>query len=135
MNKTELAPQHSQWLNLHDSIEKYEQWALIIKLTALITCVMTFIFNLAAIFTVVFIALFWLQEAIWKTYQARLIKAITDLESQLNTSNELLISPLYSQWQANRGGTLALIAEYLESSLKPTVMLPYLPLIIISLFA
>ena len=135
MTKIELASLHSQWLGLHDSIEKYEQWALIIKLTALITCVIAFIFNLAIIVTLAFIALFWLQEAIWKTYQARLTNAITHLESQLNTSNELLISPLYSQWQANRGGILTLIAEYLESSLKPTVMLPYLPLIIISLFA
>lgn len=135
MNDTAFDPRQNQWLTLHNCVEKYEQWALIIKLTALVTCFMAFIVNLAVIFTLLLMALFWLQEAIWKTYQSRLTVALTDLESQLKTSKDQVISPIYSQWQENRGGALALIAEYLESSLKPTVILPYLPLIIISLFA
>ena len=62
-----------QWQTMHNSYENYEQYALIIKLITVVIAVFAWSFSLPNYITLALIALLWLQEAIWKTFQLSLI--------------------------------------------------------------
>jgi len=128
-----------QWQTLHNSHEDYEKYALIIKLVAIASTLLIFTFSVITPVALLLIAALWLQEGIWKTFQSRTADAIIVIEDKLaisdseqpNDSSQPYL--LYKQWQANRPNTKALIAEYIKNSLKPTVIYPYLPLILLLL--
>jgi len=98
-----------------------------------------FAFSVATFVTLLILATLWLQEGIWKTFQQRTANAIITIEDKLaqneveqkDESNEPYL--LYKHWQVNRPKTKKLIAEYVSNSLKPTVMYPYLPLLLVVL--
>ena len=121
------------WQTLHNSHEKYEHLALIIKLCSVALVAVCLATSVSIIICILLLALLWVQEGIWKTYQARTCDAIINLEQQSNTDdfNSCL---LYSEWQSNRPSSSTLIREYIKNTLKPTVMFPYLPLMVILLF-
>lgn len=126
---TQLAPQlNPQWKILHNNYEDYEHYALIIKLVTVILSVIgiTLAVNMMLILSI--IAILWLQEGIWKTYQKRLTDVIIQLEKDCESNY-----PLYSQFQENRPNTKNLINEYISNALKPTVAFPYAPLMVIVL--
>lgn len=126
-----------QWQTLHNSHEQYEQYALIIKLLAVIATLCIYISSLSILISLALIAVLWLQEGIWKTFQSRAADAIIGIEERLaisdseqsNDSEQPFL--LYKQWQANRPNAKALINEYIKNSLKPTVLYPYLPLLLL----
>ncbi|HBY88405.1 MAG TPA: hypothetical protein DEO86_21340 [Colwellia sp.] len=126
-----------QWHTLHNNHETYENYALIIKLIATTITLFAFTFSVATFVTLLILAIFWLQEGIWKTFQQRTANAIIAIEDKLalneveqkDESNKPYL--LYKQWQDNRPNTKKLIAEYVSNSLKPTVMYPYLPLLLV----
>jgi hypothetical protein len=128
-----------QWQTLHNNHENYESYALIIKLVA--TAITLFAFTLSVATLVVFfiLAILWLQEGIWKTFQQRTANAIIAIEDKLDIHNDEQskesMKPylVYKQWQENRPNTQTLIVEYVSNSLKPTVMYPYLPLMLVVL--
>jgi hypothetical protein len=126
-----------QWKTLHNNHERYEQYALIIKLTAVASTLLVFTFSVNTLASLLLITTLWLQEGIWKTFQSRTVDAIIAIEDKLalNESEQLSETDqtylLYTQWQANRPNVTMLITEYVNNSLKPTVIYPYLPLIIL----
>ncbi len=128
-----------QWHTLHNNHETYENYALIIKLVATTITLFAFAFSVATFVTLLILATLWLQEGIWKTFQQRTANAIITIEDKLaqneveqkDESNEPYL--LYKHWQVNRPKTKKLIAEYVSNSLKPTVMYPYLPLLLVVL--
>jgi hypothetical protein len=128
-----------QWQTLHNNHETYENYALIIKLVATTITLFAFAFSVATFVTLLILATLWLQEGIWKTFQQRTANAIITIEDKLaqneveqkDESNEAYL--LYKHWQVNRPNTKKLIAEYVSNSLKPTVMYPYLPLLLVVL--
>ena len=127
-----------QWLSLHSDHEQYERYALLIKLSAIIITLTTVIFPNTYLGTIVLLLITWVMEAVWKTFQARTASAIITIEGQLidNELNKEEEKPvnhytMYSQWQANRRGLNTLLREYITSSLKPTVLLPYIPLLML----
>jgi len=128
---------HEQWQTLHNSHENYEQYALIIKLVAIASTLLVFSLSVATLAAVLLIAALWLQEGIWKTFQSRTANAIIAIEEKLvlNESEQSNGSEqpylFYKEWQANRPNSKALISEYIINSLKPTVIYPYLPLIVL----
>ena len=128
-----------QWRTLHNNHENYESYALIIKLVATAITLFAFTFSVATFVTFLILATLWLQEGIWKTFQQRTANAIIAIENKLDIhndeqSNESMKPYLvYKQWQENRPNTQVLIVEYVSNSLKPTVMYPYLPLMLIVL--
>jgi len=138
---TTVSPQllHEQWQTLHNSHESYEQYALIIKLLAITSTLLVFTFSVTTFIAVLLIATLWLQEGIWKTFQSRTADAIMTIEEKLalNESDPSngSVQPylLYKQWQANRPNSKMLITEYVQNSLKPTVIYPYLPLMLVLL--
>jgi len=128
---------HEQWQTLHNSHENYEQYALIIKLVAIASTLLVFSFSVATLAAILLIAALWLQEGIWKTFQSRTADAIIAIEEKLvlnkskqsNGSEQAYL--FYKEWQANRPNSKALVIEYINNSLKPTVLYPYLPLILL----
>ena len=134
-----------EWRELHGSHEQYEHYALMIKLVAVVLTVFLIAFTLPKIIILLILAVLWLQEGIWKTYQARTNTRKTLIEKTLlhanngdtnspDTSNTVAFQ-FYHQWSENRSSTLTLIKEYLKNSVKPTVIYPYVPLMIVALIA
>lgn len=127
----------NQWQTLHNSHESYEHYALAIKLIAVIITIIGFVFSLNSFITFLLLATLWLQEGIWKTFQHRASNAILQIENKLAAENKELnneaVKPYlyYSQWQNNRQSSLGLVTEYIGNALKPTVIYPYLPLILL----
>ena len=83
---------------------------------------------------ILILVILWLQEGIWKTYQARTSNRIELIEQAL-TKNNVVAFQFYRQWSENRPSSVGLIMEYLKNALKPTVIYPYIPLIFITLIA
>ncbi|TMM44910.1 hypothetical protein [Colwellia ponticola] len=130
----------AQWQTLHNSHENYEHYALIIKLVTIVMTVLALAFSINTLTLLLILATLWMQEGIWKTYQQRAVSAIIAIEDklaptqleQLEQKNELTKAHLvYTQWQANRPNSTALIAEYIQNALKPTVLYPYFPLMLV----
>ncbi len=128
-----------QWQTLHICHESYEQYALIIKLFAIAGTLLVIPLSIPLFLSLFFLSIVWLQEAIWKTYQGRIADSILAIEDKMTRSNsedsDQSDQPylLYKQWQLNRSSNKQLIKEYLGNSIKPTVIYPYLPLILILL--
>jgi hypothetical protein len=128
-----------QWRTLQNNHENYENYALIIKLVATAIALFAFIFSVTSMVTLLLLATLWLQEGIWKTYQQRTVNAIMAIEDKLalneaeQTNESMKPYLVYKQWQENRPGTKALIVEYVSNSLKPTVLYPYFPLMLVVL--
>ncbi len=128
-----------QWQTLHNNHENYENYALIIKLVATAITLFALSISIATIVTLLLLATIWLQEGIWKTYQQRTVNAIIAIEDKLDlneaeqTDESMKPYLIYKQFQTNRPAVKALIAEYIGNSLKPTVIYPYVPLMIVVL--
>ncbi len=127
-----------EWQELHNCHESYERFALIIKLLAITLTVLLIVLVQPYLVTLLVLAILWLQEAIWKTYQARAGDRIALIEQALtdnkhNEKNSTSAFQFYSQWSNNRAGAFGLIMEYLKNAMKPTVVYPYVPLMIIAL--
>lgn len=114
------------WQHLHSDIERYEKWSLIIKLTTISSVLIAFGLSINVFVVVIFILIFWLQDAIWKTYQVRLSDHIIYVEKQ---TVDAQVYSLYTNFESNRPGSKSILAEYLKSALRPTVAFPYLILV------
>jgi len=129
-----------EWQELHNCHESYERLALIIKLLAVTLTVLLVVVAQSHLIILLVLAILWLQEGIWKTYQARTSDRIALIEQTItgnkqSEKNSTSAFQFYSQWSDNRTGALGLIKEYLKNAIKPTVIYPYVPLMIIALFA
>ena len=137
----------AEWQTLHNSHEKYEHFALLIKLFAVAITAMAVIFSFSKLLVLSLLATLWLQEGIWKTFQARTSARIENIEQAITTTETSISNAcaksnsktaafqFYSQWESNRPTTLGLIASYIKNALKPTVIYPYFPLmLVITLF-
>lgn len=134
-----------EWQALHNCYESYERFALIIKLLSVVLTVLLIIFAQPNIVTLLMLAVLWLQEGIWKTYQARTNDRIELIEEallnikledkSLVNKNNTIAFQFYHQWSENRTGSASLIKEYIKNSIKPTVIFPYVPLMVIALIA
>lgn len=118
-----------EWLALQGQHERYEGLALGVKLVAFAVTVLVPDNTLAMLL----LALLWLQEAVLKTFQARLGERLLAIEAGLRADASegqgAVPMQLHSDWLARRPRGLALVAQYLKSALRPTVALPY-PLLI-----
>jgi len=129
-----------QWLSLHNDHEQYERYSLLIKLFAIVITLTSFVFSMPPLITTVLLVITWLLEGVWKTFQARTASAIITIEKKL-IENEVIEEgkkpvtyySMYSQWQANRRDLNTLFREYITSSLKPTVLFPYLLLLMLAI--
>jgi len=129
-----------EWQALHNSHEQYEHFALLIKLVAVVITIVLVIFDQPNHITLLVLGILWLQEGIWKTYQSRTSNRIALIEQTLENGKQgdnygTIAFQLYNHWNNNRTSAILLIKEYLKNSVKPTVIYPYLPLMVIALLA
>jgi hypothetical protein len=120
-----------EWLLLQRQHEQYELVALAPKLAALAAVA------LDARWLLALLLLLWLQDAVLKTFQARLGARLLRLERILREVGvpQGLAMQLHSDWSAVRPRGLNLLAEYARSACRPTVAFPYLLLIILALLS
>ena len=128
-NKSRLA---NEWQTLQNNHEQHEKSALLIKLTSLIICAAGIAASVPAFWLAITVLLCWLQEGIYKTYQARLVERLLTVEALLRLAEPPAEAmQLYTAWTAHRPSGIGLIAGYAVSALKPTVAFPYLPILLL----
>jgi hypothetical protein len=133
MNVNESLAQ--EWTTLQNNVEQYERSALLIKGASLLVSLTGAVLALDAFLMAAVVAVCWLQEGVWRTFQSRLGQRILRLESllaQAQTQSQHLDAPvegvafqLHSEWLAARRGGAALLQEYALSALRPTVAYPH----------
>jgi hypothetical protein len=126
-----------EWEILHRDHERYEQFALVIKLFGVALVLWCWVFAVDAVLTIIFLLVLWLQEGIWKTYQARIGARILRVEQMLLKPGTTEGAPyqLYSTWSAQPKHTASVIAEYVACAIRPTVAYPYAVLILLTIGA
>jgi hypothetical protein len=124
-----------EWLLLQSQSEQLERSALSIKLLCVLLLALGLMLTLNLYLAAAFVCILWLQEAIVRTSQARLVARILQLEAVLRdaalTQAETQAFQLHTQWQQQRGGGLSLMLEYLRNATRPTVAFPYLALLML----
>lgn len=129
-----MQPSHTiknstEWVALHASYEQAERFSLLIKLIAIIVTAILVALNMSALFTGVLICVFWLQDAIWKTFQSRTEQRLLLIENAQETN----YPRFYSHWEDSRPDTVTLLKSYIGSAFRPTVAYPYPVLIMLSI--
>ena len=124
-----------EWEIIHRDHERYEQFALMIKLVTVLVVLACWVFAVDAVLTIIFIAVLWLQEGIWKTYQARLGARLLWIEQRLRAAGSKDGAPyqLYSTWSAQPKNLLTTLTEYFANAIRPTVAYPYVVLIALAM--
>ncbi len=122
-----------EWHSLHNNVEQSEGRALLIKLLAVVLCLLGLLFGLNVHLLALLLMVLWLQEAIWKTFQGRIESRLLALERTWSGDDEAaMVLSFYTRWMADRPGPKGLLIEYLSSMARPTVAYPYLPLILVA---
>ena len=132
-----------EWATLQASFERYERGGLTVKLVAVVLVAVGLLASFAPVLMCVLLAVLWLQEGIWRTFQARIGARILKVEAGLrqgaesDAAAEMVDAPggvvafqLHSEWLASRAGGFRLLWGYLGNSLRPTVAYPYLVLMV-----
>lgn len=118
-----------EWMTLHQSYEKSETLAFVIKLVSVIVCLSGFVFYLNTLITSLLLCVLWLLEAIWKTFQGRTEQRLLSIEKAWQQSDANVALNFYQHWSASRPGSAQLIGEYFKHAIRPTIAFPYLVLI------
>lgn len=125
-----------EWAILQPLYERYEWPALVIKLLAVVLFGAGIALDMQARWLVLLCLVLWLQEGIFKTYQARLGARLLRLEQWLAgdvAAATLQAFHLHRDWAAQRGGSIGLVFEYLRSASRPTVAFPYVLLLLVAM--
>lgn len=124
-NKTQL---EAEWRVLQTSADQYEHKALTIKLVAIVLVAMALAISAQAPVTLLIVLVFWMTEAIYKTFQFRVFERLEQVESAL--SGECELKPYRFNLECSKsGGTKKTIVEYARSALRPTVAVTYVVLV------
>ena len=132
MHKTEL---ESEWLLLQNQFDSYEKYSLIIKLFSVGIIAFAYTSKAVSTFVLILLLVLWLQDAIWKTFQARIETRLLQVEAGFvaGADNSVTGCQFNSQYLETRPGTVGLIVEYFKQSLRPTVAFPHCVLIVMTI--
>ena len=125
-----------EWSVLQAQSDAYEKHALYIKLMSIGIVAVALLIDQIGFGIVFLLAVLWLLEAIWKTFQSRITERILAVEDALKVQPESIdgqgVSPcqLNSEWLAHRHGFAGLITEYLFQAIRPTVVYPHVLLMV-----
>ncbi|RCW74398.1 hypothetical protein DES41_102721 [Pseudorhodoferax soli] len=135
METSEAALLGREWTALHRDCEASERSALWIKLGAVALTAMAVALSFDAVLTIVLVGVLWVQEAIVRTGQSRLVDRLLHVEGLLRDpmASPRAVCQLYSDWLATRPGPMGLLAEYLAAAARPTVAFPYAVLVVVLL--
>ena len=133
MSSMEASALEREWVVLQGNIEQHERNALAVKLLAVFLFTAAVLFSLAESLTAWLIAILWVQEAMLRTFQARLVARILRIEDVLRGSAGQAMQ-LHTAWAAARGGLVGMLVEYAKNAIRPTVAFPYAALLLVDLF-
>lgn len=124
-----------EWAILQHNHEQHERNSLLIKLAGVALLAASPVLALNVPASVALLLVLWLQEAILRTFQARLGERILRIEQLLREGAAQSAAPcqLHSEWLASRPGLAGLLGEYGRNMLRPTVAFPYAVLVLICL--
>ena len=139
MTKADLS---NEWMLLQNQYDSYEKYSLMIKLVAMVIFYFAHISEKIGWIVLILLAVFWLQDAIWKTFQSRIElrllaveEALSDRQSdsqsgnQKDSGNSFIAYQFNTDFLSKRSSQAGLIKEYLMQALRPTVAFPYCVLI------
>jgi hypothetical protein len=121
-----------EWMVLQGNIEQHERNALVVKLVAVFLFTAAVLFSLAGELTAWLIAILWIQEAMLRTFQARIGTRILRIEEMLRGAAGQAMQ-LHTDWIATRRGLTGMTLEYAASAIRPTVAFPYAVLLLVDL--
>lgn len=124
LNNTSSLLAH-EWTCLQNQYDSYEKYSLIIKLSNLVLCCVLFASIAESYLVLLPVAILWLQDAIWKTFQSRIGDRLLVVEAAIAAGDEHKAMQFNSQWLATRPGLMSLLGEYVAHALKPTVAFPH----------
>lgn len=137
--QTSHAKLETEWCLLQNQYDSYEKFSLIIKLINCVIFTLAFLSSHLNIIAIALLAVVWLQDAIWKTFQARIENRLLVLEDALNNKEQNLtesasILPFQynRQFMQNRPSTLGLVFEYFGQAIRPTIAFPHILLVCIA---
>lgn len=118
---------NQEWQTLQHQHEEYEKSALHIKLLGFVIYTIWWIWSADLILGCSFILLLWIQESMWRTWQARLATRILQIEALLQQipPADQQACQLHTQWLAKRFRGFALLAEYIKNLIRPGIAFPY----------
>ena len=133
------SPLAAEWALLQNQYDSYEKFSLLIKLLALSLVAAALLVSSVpgasgAPPMLIIIVLLWMQDAIWKTFQARIETRLLQLELLLAAPTETDAASAYqynTQFLLQRPGAVGLILEYLKAAWRPTVAYPYAALVVL----
>tara|TARA_R110001592_G_scaffold291131_2_gene560403 strand:+ start:246 stop:665 length:420 start_codon:yes stop_codon:yes gene_type:complete len=136
MTQTDLS---NEWMLLQNQYDSYEKYSLVIKLLAMIVFYCAHISEKIGWIILFLLAVFWLQDAIWKNFQARIELRLLALEEALSDrdidSNKDCVAFQFNRdFEAKRPSQFGLLKEYCLQALRPTVAFPYVVLIGLLMF-
>ena len=136
MPDAQLCILQSEWITLQNQYDSYEKCSLAIKLFSILLCCMLIFALNAGIWPLLVVAILWLQDGIWKTFQGRIGQRLEVVEQAIQDyPHHLPDHPLHMgmqfnlAWSQSRPSAVGLVCEYIKQSLKPTVAYPHLALI------
>jgi hypothetical protein len=132
MQTSDLA---NEWSLLQNQYDSYEKYSLLIKLGGIGLLSIAFFMHHLNFSILILLLILWLQDAIWKTFQARIEGRLLQLEGYLSDDQNLdrtdgrayQFNRLYLE---TRPGTIELINEYVHQAVRPTVAYPHVILIL-----
>jgi hypothetical protein len=137
MSELNISRLESEWVTLQNQYDSYEKCSLAIKLTSVLFCGVLLFALHSGLWTAMFIAILWLQDGIWKTFQNRIGLRLEVIEQAIHQSqNDNNGTPEAGMqfnlaWAQSRPNTIGLVIEYVTQSCKPTVAYPHLLLIML----
>lgn len=123
-----------EWITLQNNHERYETGGLLLKLAGVAIWGVGMAWGRHDLLASLLLLILWVQEGVYRTFQARLGARILRVEALLGRGvAEDGAFQLHSEWLAGRPGVAGLLAEYGKSALRPTVAFPYAILLLIGL--
>ena len=135
MSDKQLHILQSEWVTLQNQFDSYEKCSLAIKLFNILTCcILVFVFD-TNLWPLAIIAILWLQDGIWKTFQRRIgqrlevvERAIQDDPNRIPDNAPYIGMQFNLVWNQSRPHAIGLVREYIKQALKPTVAYPHVVL-------
>jgi hypothetical protein len=123
-----------EWLCLQNQYDSYEKWSLVIKLVNIVLSALLLASIEERYLVLLPVAILWLQDSIWKTFQSRIGDRLLVLEQSIAGGDEKQAMQFNSQWLASRPAAMALVGEYVSHAFKPTVAYPHIGLLALTIY-
>jgi len=133
MAPVEASALEREWIVLQGNMEQHERNALAVKLLAVFLFTAAVLFSLAESLTACLMVVLWVQEAMLRTFQARIGARLLRIEDMLRGAAGQAMQ-LHSEWAAARRGVAGMMVEYARNAIRPTVAFPYVVLLLVDLF-